>query len=196
MEVQRFPDDFDGWSIGAPIYDYTDKQTYNAAWVTKVLFGDGRKGYVPSRKLKALGEAVYTQCDAIDGLEDGIIDDPRLCDFQADRHLQLCLPDNDANDCFSAAQIASINKIYQGPGQDIYPGHVKGGEWIEVPPGKMGGGWDVYFTGILDPPGHASNTIGQMERDPYGGGEFKAVQLRNALSFFKYLAFEVDQPDF
>lgn len=196
MEVQRFADDFDGWSIGAPIYDYTEKQIYNAAWVTQALYGNDKKGYVPRTKLKALGKAVYTQCDEIDGLKDGIIDDPRVCDFDANEHLSLCPEGQDNDQCFSSAQLQAINKIYQGPGKDIYPGHVKGAEWIEVADEEMGGGWDVYFTGIPAPGERASNSIGQMDTDPYGGGEFKSVQLRNALSFFKFFAFEKDQPDF
>jgi Tannase and feruloyl esterase len=196
MEVQRFPEDFDGWSIGAPIYDYTYKQIYNAAWVTQALFANDRKGYIPRSKLKALGKAVYQQCDVIDGIEDGIIDDPRKCDFEPHKHLKQCKGNENSNDCFSAAQLEAITKIYDGPGSDIYPGHVKGGEWLDVESSKLGGGWDVYFTGILKPDKGAKNTIGQMDRDPYGGGEFKAVQLRNAISFFKYLAFEKDQPDY
>lgn len=196
MEVQRFPDDFDGWSIGAPIYDYTYKQTYNAAWVTQALFANDRKGYVPRSKLKTLGKVVYQQCDMLDGIEDGIIDDPRKCNFDPHKHLQQCTSNEKSNDCFSEAQLEAISKIYDGPGADIYPGHVKGAEWLDAAPGKLSGGWDVYFTGILKPPKGAKNTIGQMDRDPYGGSEFKAVQLRNAVSFFKYLAFEKDQPDY
>lgn len=196
MEVQRFPDDFDGWSIGAPIYDYTYKQIYNAAWVTQALYGNDRKGYVPRSKLASLGKAVYQQCDKVDGIADGIIDDPRRCDFDPYKHLKQCAENRNDNDCFSVAQLEAIAKIYDGPGSDVYPGHVKGAEWLDVAGEKMGGGWDVYFTGILSPHNGARNTIGQMGRDPYGGGEFKAVQWRNAISFFKYLAFEKDQSDY
>ncbi|MEX2524023.1 MAG: tannase/feruloyl esterase family alpha/beta hydrolase, partial [Gammaproteobacteria bacterium] len=148
MEAQRFPDDFDGWSIGAPIYDYTYKQIYNAAWVSKTLYGSDRKGYVSKSKLKLLGKAVYRRCDKIDGLEDGLIDDPRLCGFNPYRDLSQCPDGGDGNDCFTASQIKAIAKIYDGPGEDIYPGAVKGGEWLEAPDDVLTGGWDVYFTGM------------------------------------------------
>ncbi len=187
MEVQRFPDDFDGWSIGAPIYDYTYKQIYNAAWVTQALFANERKGYLPRSKLKALGKAVYKQCDALDGVTDGIINDPRSCEFDPFRELSKCNGSESNDDCFSTAQIEAISKIYSGPGLDLYPGHVKGAEWLYSPSEKLTGGWDVYFTGILKPAKGVKNTIGQMDRDPYGGGEFKAVQLRNAYSFLSIL---------
>lgn len=196
MEAQRFPDDFDGWSIGAPLYDYTDKQTYNASWVTHALFADQRKGYVPSTKLEALGRAVLKRCDGVDGLEDGLIDDPRRCDFDPERQLELCPPAQDQPACFSKDQIEAIAKIYNGPPGGHYPGHVKGGEWMAAAAGQMTGGWDTYITGIMQPTREAGNSIGQMDRDPYGGNEFMPVQMRNAVSFFKFLAFEQDQPDF
>lgn len=196
MEAQRYPEDFDGWSIGAPLYDYSQKQVYNATWVMQALFSNDREGYVPRAKLKALGQAVYERCDGVDGLRDGLIDDPRRCDFDAGLHLPHCRDGADGRNCFTAAQVAAISKIYAGPGADIYPGHVVGGEWIDVPRGRMGGGWDVYFTGMLRSSVSASNTVGQMDRDPYGGDEFEPVQLRNAMSFFKYFAFEDDRPDY
>jgi len=193
MEVQRFPDDFDGWSIGAPIYDYTYKQIYNAAWVARALYGNDRKGYVPKSKLKTLGRAVYRRCDGIDGLEDGIIDDPRLCDFDPERDLEQCPAGEDDVSCFTEAQIEAIGKIYEGPGTGVYPGAVKGGEWLQAPDHVLTGGWDVYFTGIEEPVADAEHADG---RNAYGGGLFTAVQLRNAASFFKYLAFETDRPEY
>jgi feruloyl esterase len=196
MEAQRYPDDFDGWSIGAPIYDYTDKQIYNAAWVTQAMFGNHRKGYVPHTKLKTLGKAVLARCDGIDGLEDGLIGDPRRCDFVPDRDLETCQDSMDRSDCFSTFQIDALTKIYNGPPGGRYPGHIKGGEWLEAPEGHMTGGWDTYITGIIQPQEQVKNAIGQMDLDPYGGNEFMPVQMRNADSFFKFLAFEHDQPDF
>ena len=191
MEAQRFPADFDGLSIGAPIYDYTLKQIYNAAWVAQALFADEGAGYVPRRKLAALGAAVYARCDGLDGLEDGLIDDPRNCDFEPSRDLALCPADTDRDDCFFAAQIEAISKIYDGPGSG-YPGHVHGGEWLPSAGGGLTGGWDVYFTGQL---AGAAGT-GSADGDAYGGNDFEPVQLRNARSFFRFLAFEQDRPDF
>ncbi|MCG8435451.1 MAG: tannase/feruloyl esterase family alpha/beta hydrolase, partial [Gammaproteobacteria bacterium] len=54
------------------------------------------------------------------------------------------------------------------------------------------GGWDVYFTGSVSPRLESSVT----GSDAYGGRDFEPVQLRNARSFFRYLAFEEDRPEF
>lgn len=194
MEAQRFPEDFDGWSVGAPIYDYTYKQTYNASWVAKLLFGNERSGYVPREKLKLLGEAVYASCDAVDGLEDGLIDDPRMCDFNPSERLRQC-SEGDGADCFTAAQIDAIEGIYEGPGEGVYPGAVKGAEWMDVAEGSLGGGWDTFFTGIMTAP-QATEGSDRDGNDPYGGDRFVPVQFRNGNSFFQYFAFDPDQPEF
>ncbi len=194
MEAQRFPEDFDGWSVGAPIFDYTYKQIYNASWVAQALFGNERAGYLPRERLKALGEAVYAGCDAVDGLEDGLIDDPRECDFEPRSELTQC-PDGAGTDCFTAAQIDAIESIYRGPGEGIYPGAVMGGEWMDVAEGSLGGGWDTFFTGIMAYPGAVESTA-RVDNDPYGGDQFVPVQLRNGNSFFRYFAFEPDRPEF
>ncbi len=190
IEAQRYPEDFDGLSIGAPIYDYTEKQVYSAAWVSQALFAQP-ESYLPREKLKALGAAVYRNCDGRDGFEDGLIDDPRRCDFDPQRDLTVC-SEGDQNDCFSTAQIAAIAKIYAGPGPERYPGHVVGGEWMDNASSGFTGGWDIYFIGSHSL--HAGST--SDGEDAYGGNDFEPVQLRNARSFFQYLAFEEDRPEF
>ena len=191
MEAQRFPDDFDGWSIGAPIYDYTYKQTYNAAWAAKAMFDNDQAGHVPIEQLQLLGEAVYAQCDAIDGLEDGLITDPRACEFDPAADLPQCKDGEQSLQCFTPAQTEAIARIYDGPGAGIYPGAVPGAEWMPHQSGQFYGGWDLYFTGIPAAPDSSGG-----ETNSYGGNVFEPVQLRNGASFFKYLAFERDQPDF
>lgn len=191
VEAQRFPDDFDGYSIGAPLYDYTYKQTYNAAWSAHALYSNNKAGYVPASKLEALGKAVYEKCDVIDGLEDGLIDDPRQCDFDPMKDLDTCKAGEDNAQCFSPEQLTAIKKIYDGPGKDKYPGHVKGGEWMENEGGTFYNGWDLYFIGPV-----GNNKKVPKGANPYGGNSFLPVQYRNGSSFFKHFVFEPDQPDF
>lgn len=205
VEVQRFPDDFDGVIAGAPIYDFSLKQAFNAAWVTHALFGDDRAGYLPPAKLRTLRDAVYDKCDAIDGLEDGLIDDPRRCNFTPRRDLAECMDGRDSSGCFTAAQIAAIEKIYDGPGdhynrEGSYPGHVPGAEWMQ-PEDAAGasftGGWDLYLLGrIGSPPASPDRTGLDSYLDSYGGDPFLPVQYRNAVNFFRYFAFSPDRPDF
>lgn len=42
------------------------------------------------KKLPLLADAVYKKCETVDGLKEGLIDDPRGCDFDPARDLPKC----------------------------------------------------------------------------------------------------------
>jgi feruloyl esterase len=55
--------------------------------------------------------AVLAACDALDGLTDGVVDDPRRCHFDIST---LQCKSGDAEDCFTAAQVSALARIYEG----------------------------------------------------------------------------------
>jgi pimeloyl-ACP methyl ester carboxylesterase len=142
MEAQRYPEDFDGYVVGAPVLNLTGLQTkavYN--WIQ---IGQGT-GQVKPEKFAALAEAVYGKCDATDGLKDGLIENPKACDFDARRDLKPCAAVEDAS-CFTAPQIAALHKIYDGvrnsKGDLLFPGMPPGGEaMMPGRDGKLESGW-------------------------------------------------------
>ena len=130
IEAQRFPNDFDGIIAGAPGYDLTG---FHLAfiWNAQAMFPDAAnlpQPVVNGSQLKLLEARVLAKCDALDGLVDGIIDDPRRCKFDPTRDLPIC--PGTAN-CFTPAQAMALTKIYTGArnrqGQ-IYPGFQPGVE--------------------------------------------------------------------
>ena len=88
ISAQRFPDDFDGIVVGAPVLDFSG---------TMISYAVGQRALaaspIPASKLKMLSEAVYAKCDAADGLKDGLIDDPRRCHFDPAADLTRCAAD-------------------------------------------------------------------------------------------------------
>lgn len=136
--AQRYPDDFDGIIVGAPSLHYVAGRIRSIS-----TFQALAKAPVPEAKLKMLAERVYAKCDAADGLKDGLIDDPRRCDFQASRDLPVCAA-GDAPDCFTPAQIQVLETLYSDlvlNGRRAAPAYPKGGEAIG-PNGKSGwAGW-------------------------------------------------------
>ena len=74
---------------------------------------DDPASYIPPSKLPMINKAVLDACDKIDGLADGIIDDPRKCTFDPATHASARA--RDAADCLTAPQVAAMKKIYQGP---------------------------------------------------------------------------------
>src|SRR5262249_38747651 len=77
-EAQRFPGDFDGLVVGAPVLNLTGTNMRHIWNAQAVRTGPGA---ISIEKLPLLADAVYKKCDAVDGLEDGLIDDPRRCPF-------------------------------------------------------------------------------------------------------------------
>ena len=95
MEAQRFPEDYDGIIAGAPAFNWSRFQTGGHLWDAAALNLDP-ESYLPTAKLKALGAAVNAACDKLDGVADGVINDPRKCDYDA-KALQ-CPPGQDTAD--------------------------------------------------------------------------------------------------
>ncbi len=140
MEAQRYPEDFDGIVAGAPANNWTRHFT-GFVWNEKAL-GDAPKTLLPIAKLQLLQKAVLAKCDILDGVKDGLLEDPRICHF--DPALLKCAG-ADGPDCLTAAQVEAIAKIYGGPvspstGERIYPGYEPG---TEADPS----GWSVWITG-------------------------------------------------
>lgn len=166
MLAQRFPADFDGIISGAPILDFTGTML-RFAYTAKALAA----APVPAGKLPTLAARVYDRCDASDGLRDGVIDDPRRCDFRPSRDLPQC-SGAESDQCFTSAQIATLEKIYgdvMSSGHRLFPGWPVGAEALAGPGGRSG--WDGWI--IRD--GAPSNSAAFAE------------------TFFRYAAFP-DQP--
>src|ERR1017187_7551552 len=124
--AQRFPDDFDGIVVGAPALYQTETHLARAYWMQGL-----NANPFPASKLGLLAAKVYEQCDAKDGLQDGLIDDPRRCDFKPARDLPRCVAGSEETDCFTANQIAALERIYGdviSNGKRFFPGWPVGAE--------------------------------------------------------------------
>ena len=151
MEAQRYPEDYDGIVAGAPANYWIGLMTAEL-WAGLATTRDPEQD-LPRAKLPVLGAAVMAACDGLDGLEDGLIDDPRNCDF--DPGVLLC-DEGDAEGCLTAGQVAAARAIYAGPvrpstGESLFPGYAPGSEHFEAPDGL--GGWARYWSGITEPGG-------------------------------------------
>jgi feruloyl esterase len=86
MEAQRFPEDYDGIVAGAPA-NYWTHLLIRAVWDVQALMNDPA-AYIPASKIPAIEDAALKACDALDGVTDGVIDDPSRCKF--DPAVLLC----------------------------------------------------------------------------------------------------------
>jgi hypothetical protein len=134
MEAQRFPDDFDGIVAGAPAYDFT---AIGAQFIKDIrsAFPDPRNIAEPISiaTLKAVETQVVEKCDALDGVKDGLIDDPRACNV-----------DVAALTGVTDTQRAMLKAIYgetKNTDGVIYPAQPFGGEGEPA-------GWQAWITGV------------------------------------------------
>ena len=139
VEVQRYPDDFDGVVAGAPANRWTHLMA-SMAWTWQSAHAKP-ESFVPDAKLKVIEAAVLAQCDSLDGVKDGVIGDPRACRFDP---VRVQCKAGDGPDCLTAGQVAAVRRIYQGPrtasGHQIFPGYPVGGEGVA-------GAWNLWITG-------------------------------------------------
>jgi feruloyl esterase len=144
MEAERYPTDFNGIIAGAPGNYMGFLPTEDSAWVSKANTDANGNPILTADKLPALHQAVLNECDALDGLKDGQITDPRLCHF--DPASVQCPAGTDQPTCLTAAQVAVVRKIYESPqtpdGKLLYPGPFEPGSelgwlgWIVPPAGE------------------------------------------------------------
>ncbi len=106
----EYPEDFDGIVSNAPALRWSEI-------VLKVLWNDAafrRAPTLTSQKLTIAWQHVLYKCDATDGVMDGLIGDPRVCNFDPETDLPKCSEEQD-KECFNAADIQSLKDIYKGP---------------------------------------------------------------------------------
>ena len=65
---------------GDPANNWTHLEMGAHMWITQALQSDPA-GYLPAAKTALIGNAVNAACDALDGIKDGILNDPRRCHF-------------------------------------------------------------------------------------------------------------------
>jgi pimeloyl-ACP methyl ester carboxylesterase len=129
IAAQRYPADFDGVVAGDPAFNLT-KAAIAEAWFTVKFAEISPKDStgkpllheaLTEPELNLLASAVLKACDTLDGLADGMIDNPEACHFSP-VVLQCKVEKNDS--CLSQAQVRAIQTTFAGPkntaGESLY----------------------------------------------------------------------------
>lgn len=143
IAAQRFPDDFDGIVVGAPVLDFTGTMAHYVG-VTRAL----QAGPMSEAKVKVLAEASYARCDAADGLADGLITDPRSCGFDAEKDIPRCVAGTSSDACLTDAEIASVKAVLGDlvvGGHRRFPGFPVSAEAAAPTPNGLRTGWDPWI---------------------------------------------------
>ena len=156
-EVQKYPADYDGVVVGGHAAHLT-RQIFGQLW----LWGATHPGGVailPTPKLQVLHRAVLDKCDALDGVKDGLLENPARCSFDPQ---EIACRAADGPDCLSAPQVDAVRKIYAGPtnprtGERVWSPLYRGSEldwsFFTEAPSPIGIATGVLRDAILKDPG-------------------------------------------
>ncbi len=109
MEAQRYPQDYNGIVSGAPAINW-GRFVPQSLWGPVLMNAAGNP--IPACKLNAATQAAINACDAIDGVKDGVVEDPLRCAFDPKK-----LVGTSAGECeaFTESDAAIIAQLWQGP---------------------------------------------------------------------------------
>ncbi|KAF9873087.1 tannase and feruloyl esterase [Colletotrichum karsti] len=119
-EAQTFPEDFDGIVAGAPAFDLISLMYWTGQLFIKTGSNETSRFLTPAQ-WELVNADILKQCDGLDGLEDGILEDPSLCQYRPEG--LIC--SEGQTDCLTGEQAATVRAIFSPvyglDGQFIYP---------------------------------------------------------------------------
>lgn len=127
-EAQKFPADFDGIIAGSPALDTTGRASF-AVWIAQNTHKTDAS-FIPAEKFPMIHDAALAACDALDGVQDRVITEPRACHFDP---AVLTCKDGDSSSCLTTAQVETARTMYKPlvnprTKQEIFPGFEPGSE--------------------------------------------------------------------
>jgi feruloyl esterase len=141
VAAQRYPADFDGVVAGSPGLDWTSR-ALSAVRVNQAFERDAT-AKVPAAKFAAITAAVMNKCDALDGVKDGVLENPKACTF--DPAVLACKGTPD-NSCLTPPEVDTVKALYASPANPkskrLIPGLAVGSEssWTDL-------GWSAAARG-------------------------------------------------
>jgi feruloyl esterase len=170
-----FPEEYDGIIGGSPGL-MSSVFLSNAAAAVAGARSPG--GPVPPELVAMINSIIRTKCDELDGVKDGVIQNPMACNFRPDRDLPRCEGDNAGPQCLTKAQIETVsmrlNGITDEQGNIVAPGYsasdmqLRGG-------GSLAGGELKIFAYKNDPNFSAASLFTFREGGPGQIQGFHAV---------------------
>ncbi len=145
IEAARFPEDFDAIIAGAPANPHVH---LHAAGVERSLELMKNNAPLTQAKVDTLHKAILDACDGLDGVKDGILENPHACHFDPSK-LQCKGADNDT--CLTPGQVETVRIVFADvklkTGEVVWTGYEPGSELsvgsLRNVPTAPGGVWDV-----------------------------------------------------
>jgi feruloyl esterase len=160
VEATRYPDDFDGIIAGAPFMDI--RTIIQGAKIQKVQLRS-QQAYIPASLLPMIDSKILASCDAADGVQDGLIQNPANCSFDPST---LACGNGVTSNCLTPEQVDTLKAYFTAlrdeNGALVYPGAAVGD--------LSNGGMDAWTTGFVAPTDFTAN-------EPWGGTGFSPAPI-------------------
>ncbi len=105
VAASYFPEEFDGIIAGSP-YSFNMTPLFLGSGLATLRNGGSR---VSDAQFTLMDGIISKQCDALDGVEDGLIQNPAMCDFRPERDLPKCEAGQSGDSCFTQGQVEAIS---------------------------------------------------------------------------------------
>jgi feruloyl esterase len=145
--AQRYPLDFDGIIAGATAVNASRLHT-TQVWVAQQANRD-EQSRIPKKKYTTLHNAVLEACDALDGVKDRVLENPRQCKF--DPAVLLC-KNGDSSKCLTAAQVETAKRVFAGTGGILGYEYGSEGGWNGTLSKPIGIAYDMYRYLVFENP--------------------------------------------
>lgn len=165
MEAQRYPDDYDAIIAGAPVYTLL---TQTSPIIRDRIF-KAPGAAIPAPLMQRINAAALAACDKLDGLEDGIVTDPRRCEW--DPVALQCPTGTSSEQCLVPAQVAALRTAYsttRGNAGRVgnYP-LTRGGELT----------WQNFVPTTPGPRNAMSGSLGELREPIFGDADYDAAKF-------------------
>lgn len=145
----HWPKDFDGILAGAPVTNLH----FVLGWLglmsryTGAPAGMSSPSFIPRELWAAVRREILKQCDGVDGVVNGIVDDGEACRFRPEVLACSTLGGEEGVECLTEPQLEAVRKVYSalvgGDGEVLFFGYSLGADPLTV--------FDPLFGGSLFP---------------------------------------------
>lgn len=125
VAASYFPEEFDGIVSGSP-YTNGGNLAFLSTGVSLAMLRTPDAG-VSKALVAQIAPLVMAKCDTLDGVKDGLIQNPAACNFRPDKDLPRCSDNKPGAQCFTKAQIETVSTLLTATtdkqGHVVQPGY-------------------------------------------------------------------------
>ncbi|MGU7769863.1 tannase/feruloyl esterase family alpha/beta hydrolase [Burkholderia sp. MR1-5-21] len=117
MAAQRYPADYNGIVVGAPAAHFQIQNSLYHGWNVTANSTTGNStgnAILYADTIAILHKAVVAACGGDSGAPDGLLSDPRACNFNP-ASIACAAGAASSGNCLTAAQVTAASRIYSGP---------------------------------------------------------------------------------